>query len=128
MLPAPAPGLRKEALAEHEAQWSLYIDSLAGSEHDNLAGPLRAFWEWISKKLWAPEGSPFDDGFLMTWEHYQHRLQVVLSTDGSFDWSYYNRDTQEYISEEELETGQYTDAFKQAIAVQLDHRSSLRRA
>jgi hypothetical protein len=109
--------LRRQRLAEYSSEWLAYLSKLKERpDYAALALRVEEFWGWISGKLWAPEATPTDEGFLLVWDRDEHHLQVEFFQDGSYDWFYRNRDSDEVSSEEGLPFGRWTARFKAAIS------------
>ena len=109
--------LRRQRLQEYSSEWMAYLSKLKEKpEYVVLAPRIEELWEWISRKLWAPEATPTDDGFLLIWDRDEHHLQVELFHDGLFDWFYRNRDTDAVSYEEGLAFGRWTTRFQEAIS------------
>jgi hypothetical protein len=109
--------LRRRRLDEYASEWVSYLESLKEKpEYAALAPRVEEFWTWISKDLWAPEATPTDDGFLLTWDRDEHHLQVELFRDGTYDWFYRNRDTDVVSYEEGLPYGDWTAPFESVIS------------
>jgi hypothetical protein len=109
--------LRRQRLDEYSAEWLAYLQGLKERpEYAALAPRIEEFWLWVSEKLWAPEATPTDDGFLLIWDRDEHHLQVELFHDGSYDWFYRNRDRDTVSYEEGLPYGRWTPRFQEAIS------------
>jgi len=109
--------LRRQRLEEYASDWLAYLTKLKERpEYAALAPRIEEFWHWISEKLWAPEATPTDDGFLLVWDRDEHHLQVELFQDGSYDWFYRNRDSDTVSYEEGLPFGRWTARFKALIS------------
>jgi hypothetical protein len=110
--------LRRKRLEQYVDEWSAYLSKLKEKpDYAALAPRIEEFWHWISKKLWAPEATPTDDGFLLIWDRDEHHLQVELFRDETYDWFYRNRDTDAVSYEEGLTYGRWTPQFQEAISL-----------
>jgi hypothetical protein len=109
--------LRRQRLGEYHSEWLEYLSKLREKpDYAALALRVEEFWDWVSGKLWAPEATPTDEGFLLVWDRDEHHLQVEFFQDGSYDWFYRNRDNDGVSSEEGLPFGRWTARFKAAIS------------
>jgi hypothetical protein len=109
--------MRRRRLQEYISEWLAYLSRLKEKpEYAALAPKIEEFWQWVSRKLWAPEATPTDEGFLLIWDRDEHHLQVELLRDGSYDWFYRNRDKDTVSYEEGLSYGRWTTRFQEVVS------------
>ena len=79
-------------------EWNEFIDRLS---NQNLARTLRAFWNKL-QSLGTPLPSAIldevDSFIQLAWDREEHHLDIDLFVDGSLDWFYRNRATDEMDS------------------------------
>jgi hypothetical protein len=108
---------RAQQLKEYTSEWLAYLSALKDRPGYAELGPrVEEFWQWVSRKLWAPEAMPTDGGFLLIWDRDEHHLQVELFHNGTYDWFHRNRDDDLVSYEEGLPFGRWTMQLQEAIS------------
>lgn len=104
--------------------WAAYLDRLPDRQ---LAKSVVAFWREAKPlgPLPVPTAIPFEGSMHLAWDHGQHHLDVDLFPDGTFEWFYRNRSTNELDGTDESRATGMPEAFARRVRLVVqDERSA----
>lgn len=95
-------GLLPHPLAVRESEWLKFLFGLvdAGYVSESQVSHVRAFWEELKNRIGRPLRLPItmpagDGSIQLAWSTKEHYLDIDMFADGSYEWFYRNRFTDE---------------------------------